>query len=182
MESLCVKNSRKLEPIELNHLIGYNSPKNASVKFDALLGSTPMNYERRQVSFSNSFRKNIDNNLRQIAGKESPSMNLRHLSMMKQRDLNMPLILGKASGEISKRTTRSRLRHPKIAISKRHPDKLRAFSIHSDFDDEISIFSREGNEKDEPLRALVDDSFFRCNTNFDEGRVATPGFKNINTE
>lgn len=80
--------------------------------------------------------------------------------MMKQRELGGKTSLRQSPVDSSKRNTRSRLRHPKIAIAKKHRDKLRAFSIHSDLDDNLSIFSREYNECDSPIKPLDNESFF----------------------
>lgn len=76
----------------------------------------------------------------------------------------------------SKRTTRSRLRHPKIAIPKKKLDKLRAFSINTDFDDEISIFSRECEEPESVSPTPKHVPYFRSNSHFEDKRVETPGF------
>lgn len=135
-----------------------------------------MNYEHRQVHFSNSFRKKINNSLRKLACLESPSNQARHLSMMKQRTINCETSMAgspekKLSGKIG-----SRIRHPKIALTHKHRSKLRAFSINSEFDDGISIFSREVSESRQDIDFTKECEYFRSNSNVQSTRLDTPGF------
>ena len=124
--------------------------------------------------------------MKKIAVQERPTNHLRNLSMMKKRGGEDELDTVQSPSLKSKRSTRSRLRHPKIAIPKKKLDKLRAFSINSDFDDEISIFSRECEEPEAMSPTPKHVPYFRSNTNFEDKRVETPGFmtegsKYINT-
>lgn len=55
-------------------------------------------------------------------------------------------------------------------------EKIRAFSLQSDFDDNESIFSRDFNKAEETSSKREDVAFFRSNSNLDENRLNTPGF------
>ena len=67
-----------LDPIDTSKN-QFLSPKSSNYKADVFLINTPINYETRQEWFSSSFRKNINENLRKIAGQETPTNHLRHI-------------------------------------------------------------------------------------------------------
>jgi hypothetical protein len=141
-----------------------------------------MSYENRQNQFSNSFRKKINNSLKKIAGLESPLPQTRHFSMIKQRSFNCETPVGNKN-RLEKKLSRhveSRMRHPKIALSRKHSNKLRAFSINSELDDGISMFSREANDPSEHKREINfsrDRDYFKSNSIAESNRVDTPGFQ-----
>lgn len=49
MESIRIKNPKKLEIIEMHQQKLFNSPKDKYSKLDFLLSRTPMNFEQRQI-------------------------------------------------------------------------------------------------------------------------------------
>jgi hypothetical protein len=155
---------------------------NKESRYAFLTGATPTSYENRQNQFSNSFRKKINNSLKKIAGLESTLPQTRHFSMIKQRSFNCETPAGNRNSPEKKlsRHVESRLRHPKIALSRKHNNKLRAFSITSEFDDGISMFSREANDPSEPKRAINfsrDRDYFKSNSIAESIRLDTPGFQ-----
>lgn len=96
--------------------------------------------------------------------------------MMKERDHNKPKSLVNSPNNTSNRKIRSRLRHPKIAMPRKNHEVIRAFSINSDFDDDISLFSRDGICREGNSFANDDFEFFRAEMTKEDERVDTPGF------
>jgi hypothetical protein len=96
--------------------------------------------------------------------------------MMKQRDDERAKSLVNSPNNTSKRKIRSRLRHPKIAIPRKNHEVIRAFSINSDFEDDTSIFSREGMHMEGSSFAHEDPEYFRTEMNDEDERLDTPGF------
>ena len=96
--------------------------------------------------------------------------------MIKQRYAQRGNSLEAIPNERGSRLTNSRLRHPKIAITMKNKHKLRAFSINSEFDDNISIFSREANELEKPFSPPEDRFVFRSKSDVNDCRLNTPGF------
>lgn len=176
MELYSINSPFKMQPIEVNDSSIFDTASQKASRLDFLNGATPMNYEHRQVHFSNSFRKKINNSLRKIACLDSPSNHARHFSMMKQRTLNCDTPLNNSPEKKLSRKIGSRMRHPKIALTRKHQSKLRAFSINSEFDDGISIFSREVSESRHDTDFNKDCEYFRSNSNVQSTRLDTPGF------
>lgn len=84
--------------------------------------------------------------MRKIAGQETPTNHLRHISIFKDRDLENILAESKSPALSHNKTTRSKRRHPKIAITRKNQDKIKPFSLHSELEENDSIFSKDFNE------------------------------------
>jgi hypothetical protein len=182
MDTYVLNSPVKMHPIEVNDSSIFDISANKESRFAFLTGATPMSYENRQNQFSNSFRKKINNSLKKIAGLESPLPHTRHFSMIKQRSFNCETPVGNKNSLEKKlsRHVESRLRHPKIALSRKHNNKMRAFSINSELDDGISMFSREANDPNELNRDINfsrDRDYFKSNSIAESTRLDTPGFQ-----
>jgi len=174
MENIKFRTPKRIESCTNKQLWHLNNFDKGSAKFEMMHGATPMNFEKRQICFSNSFRKNIDNSLRKIADEKIEKINTRHFSMLKNRSHHRAHQILSSPVSSSKRKTRSRLRHPKIAIPRKNHRVIKAFCIQSDLDEDLSIFLREENEKSNYTQD--DMQFFRPNSDWEEKRLETPGF------
>ena len=81
--------------------------------------------------------------------------------------------------KVKNKSTRSKRRHPKIAISRKNQDKIRAFSLHSDFDDDESNLSKDFNDFEELNRQKDKETHFRSNSMMEGNRLDTPGFISV---
>ena len=74
------------------------------------------------------------------------------------------------------KTTRSKRRHPKIAITRKNQDKIKPFSLHSELEENDSIFSKDFNEIVETSKQWDNCINFRSSSMMESSRLDTPGF------
>lgn len=84
------------------------------------------------------FRRDEKDNIQRIDVRPNHNLSLNQIRENTNQVKNQMMKFLQNPVNYFKRNSRSRLRHPKIAIPRKNFDKIRAFSIHSQMDEDSS--------------------------------------------
>ena len=170
MESLKLNRHNRLLPLEIKTDGQVFSPKFYNHKKDLIINpfsATNQSSKHRPSEFRNNTKPNIQG----VGIGDLKNQYSREKSELKTRDRNKMFKFLQTPLNSDKRIFRSRLRHPKIAVTRKNMDKIRAFSIQSDFEDCEHLLSFEDSQDSSHL-----DDPFKANSYFESNRIDTPGF------
>lgn len=175
MDNIRLQRPNKLEPIEIFSDGSRFSSKQFKAKKEVTLYQIPSKINvshHRTLSMNNWLTTVTPSNL--SMGQEFVR-HTRDRSEIKLRDEINLLKLMKTPASVKSRKIGSRLRHPKIAFSRKNIDKIKIFDLGSDIDeDDDYIFSRDFNNSHSKYSNGID-SLIRSNTSTLE-RLDTPSF------